>query len=111
MAQLSSMQRRILTWLLGQVRSAERENPQLLESGFFWAPMWTASGDAREADKARENVWRAYLCRSLERLERRGLITRIKGRKNARTSRVKFTDKGREVTEAMRRQLTEYVIG
>jgi hypothetical protein len=84
MSVLSSQQVRVLKWLLNCVRFAEQHNRQLLEDGFPWNP--------KTQDKERENCWRASLCRALARLEKRGLITRIKGRKKARTSRVKLTE-------------------
>src|SRR5437588_4722527 len=55
--------------------------------GCGWMPQWKPKCENQAEDKARENVWRASLCRSLTRLEKRGLITRIKGRKQARTDR------------------------
>ena len=99
---LSSQQQHILKWLLNRVRFAEQHNPQLLEAGFDWWPQWKPKCGDKIEDKALENVWRASLCRSLSRLEKRGLITRIKGRKQARTIRVLLTINGRKVAEAMR---------
>ena len=98
---LSSQQQHILKWLINRVRFAEQHHPQLLEVGFDWMPQWKPKCENQAEDKALENVWRASLCRSLTRLERRGLITRIKGRKQARTMRVLLTIKGRKVAEAM----------
>ena len=93
MSVLSPQQVRVLKWLLNCVLLAEQHNRQLLEDGFPWNP--------QTQDKERENCWRASLCRAFARLEKRGLITRIKGRKKARTSRVKFTEKGRKLAESM----------
>jgi hypothetical protein len=93
MSDLSIQQRVILKWLLDCVRFAEKHNPQLLVTGFAWTPQTN--------DIPRENAWRASLCRTLARLEKRGLITRIKGRKNARTVRVMLTSEGRRVAESL----------
>lgn len=74
---LSEQQKLVLRWLLQAVRNLESNGSSAARSvvweGIAWQP--------RAADKERENCWRASLCRSLSRLERRGLITRIKGRK------------------------------
>jgi hypothetical protein len=94
---LSEQQKHVLRWLLQAVRALEGRNDSaarsLLRDGIGWQP--------RTADKDRENCWRASLCRTLARLEQRGLLTRIRGRKNARTVRVLFTDQGRKVAESM----------
>ena len=73
------------------VRFAEEHTPNLLEAGLVWQPN-TVKG-------SRENAGRASVSRTLSRLERRGLITRIKGAKSARTLRVNLTNEGRRVAE------------
>jgi hypothetical protein len=93
MLNLSSQQQHILRWILRQTRQAEQSQPELLETGFSWVILVN--------DKAAENSLRASYCRSLARLDKRGLITRIKGRKKARTSRVQLTSEGRRVAEAL----------
>lgn len=94
---LSEQQKHVLCWLLGVVRNLEDIDSsaarRLLRDGIHWLPHAT--------DKERENCWRASLCRTLARLEKRGLVIRIKGRKNARTVRVVFTSEGRKVAEAL----------
>ena len=100
MSGLSLQQQIILICLLNEVRSAEKSDPQLLESGIEWRLHIT--------DKKYENSMRASYCRSLARLERRGLITRIKGRKKVRTLRVLLTDQGRKIAEAMTASATAY---
>ena len=90
---LSAQQRNILKWLINCVRFAEQHNPQLLVTGFPWNP--------QPNDKSRENCWRASLCRTLSRLERRRLVTRIKGPQGRRTVRVMLTTEGRSVAEAL----------
>ena len=92
---MSKQQKAILLWLLGAVRdleSSDREDASLIE-GIVWNP--------HTEDKERENCWRASLCRALARLETRGLITRIKGPKNARTIGIRFTQQGRRVAESI----------
>lgn len=101
MSDLSFRQRHILTWLLERVRDAEKHHPELLETGIWWSPQWKPSTNDALAEKASENAWRASLCRSLARLERRGLIMRLKGRKNARTTRVLLTAEGRKIAESL----------
>ena len=92
MAYVSPMQRHILTWLISQVRLAEQQDQWgMFEGDVAWLPEWDTQLGDRGADKALENVWRASMCRSLARLEKRGLITRIKGRKKTRTVRVRLT--------------------
>jgi len=90
---LSVQQQSIIKWLRECVHFAEQHNPQLLLTGFPWSPQPT--------DRSRESAWRASLCRTLSRLERRGLITRIRGRKNERTVRVMLTSEGRAVSESI----------
>src|SRR5258707_9400685 len=99
MADLSPLQLQILRWLLSQVRIAEQQDRELFEEdgGLFdgdvaWMFMWTPQVPDPMEDRALENVWRASVCRSLARLEKRGLVIRIKGRKKARTVRVSLTD-------------------
>jgi hypothetical protein len=101
MADLSPMQRSILKWLVNWVRLVEERDPQSLKFGIAWEPVWTHKNQDKEQDRALENVWRASLCRSLARLEKRGLITRIKGRKNGRTHSVMLTREGRQVAESI----------
>ena len=93
MAHLSSLQQILLKWLLGEVQFAEQNDPRLLENGFPWRINVT--------DKARENALRASICRSLARLENRGLITRLRGPKDLRTVRVVLTPLGRSVAETI----------
>jgi hypothetical protein len=94
MTSISSQQQQILARLLRLTRLAEKyDDLELLEKGFNWSPKIT--------DKAAENSRRASLSRALTRLEARGLITRVKGRKQARTSRLKLTDQGRRVAESL----------
>ena len=94
---LSEQQKHVLRWLLAVVRNLEDNDTaaarSLLRTGVDWLP--------RATNKERENCWRASLCRTLARLEKRGLVVRIKGRKNARTVRVVFTSEGRKVAEAL----------
>ena len=96
---LSEQQKRVLRWLLRVVRDLEDRNDRaarsLLVEGIVWRP--------RAGDKESENSWRASLCGTLARMEQRGLITRIRGRKNARTVRVMFTDLGRRVADSIGR--------
>ena len=101
MSGLSSMQRSILKSVLYQILSVEQENPQWLKDGIAWMPQWMPKSKDKSEDKALENVYRASLCRSLARLEERGLITRIKGQKKARTVRILLTSEGRKVAEAI----------
>jgi hypothetical protein len=101
MSDLSNQQRNILKWLLNRIRFAEQHDHQLLEEGVAWEPQWKPKCYDTTEDKALENVWRASLCRTLARLEKRGLITRIRGRKKARTVRVMLTREGRRVAEAI----------
>jgi hypothetical protein len=101
MFDLSAQQQYILEWLINQVRYAEQHDRQSLEAGFWWMPHWTPKTNDQAEDHALENVWRASLCRSLARLEKRGLITRIKGRRKARTVRVMLTVEGRKVAESI----------
>ena len=101
MTNISTQQRRILVWLINQVRSVEQDNRKLLESEVDWLLKWSPQTADKVADKALENVWRASLCRSLARLEQRGLVTRIRGPKKARTVRVLLTDEGRRVAETV----------
>lgn len=96
MSGLSSQQRIILRWLLYHTRLVEQADPRWLEGGIAWVPQ-----SVPKTNEAFENVWRASLCRSLARLENRGLITRIKGRKKARTLRVLLTPEGRKVVESL----------
>ena len=94
---LSEQQKTVLLWLLRGVRMLEARNDEaaraVLRDGIYWAP--------QVGNKERENCWRASLCRTLARLEQRRLITRVRGRKNARTVRVMFTDAGRELAESI----------
>ena len=101
MADLSPLQRHILRWLISQVRIAEQQDGALLEEGVAWRVLWIRQLQDHTEDKARENVWRASVCRALARLENRGLVTRIRGRKNARTVRVLFTSAGRKVADML----------
>jgi len=100
MSNLSAQQRHILKWLVSQVRIAEQQGGRLLEAGVPWRILWTAKAQDHTEDKACENSYRVTMCHSLARLEKRGLITRIRGRKNARTVRVMLTSEGRRVAEA-----------
>lgn len=101
MSNLSPLQQYILKWLFNRVQSIGHGDRQLLERGIDWMPKWTPRTTNKAEDKRLENVWRASLCRSLARLERRGLIQRIRGRKQARTARVKLTDEGHRMAEAI----------
>jgi len=86
---LSWLQRSILRWL---IEAAEQQNRDLLVTGVQWRLLVD--------DKEGENAFRSSICRTLARLERRGLIKRIKGRKNKRTVRVLLTESGRALAEA-----------
>ena len=77
--------------------NVEQHVPQLLKFGIAWEPQWKPKLVDKTEDKSLGNVWRAYLCRSLGRLEKRGLIIRIKGHKQARTVRVMLTTEGRKM--------------
>lgn len=102
MVNLSPLQRHILRWLIYEVRLAEQQDQWgLFEGDVTWMLSWTAQVANPTEDKSLENVWRASVCRSLARLEKRGLVIRIKGRKKARTLRVRLTDAGRKVAEAL----------
>ena len=101
MATLSPQQRQIVRWLIFQVRTAEQQDRGLFKGEVAWMLMWTTQVPDGIEDKSLENVWRASLCRSLARLEKRGLVIRIKGPKKVRTVRVRFTRKGRKVAEAL----------
>ena len=101
MSNLSALQRYILTWLINRLRFAEQHDHQQLERGIYWWPEWTPKTIDKAEDKRLENVWRASLCRSLARLEHRGLLIRIRGRKQARTARVRLTDEGHRVAESI----------
>ena len=101
MSNLSPLQRSILKWLLARLRFAQQHDQQLLKIGFSWEPHWKPKNGDRAEDKANENVWRASLCRALARLEKRGLVIRIKGRKKARTVRVLLTAKGQQVAQTL----------
>lgn len=102
MSPLSPLQRHILRWLISQVRIAEQQDQWgPFEGGVSWMLMWAPRVPDRIEDKALENVWRASVCRSLARLEKRGLVIRIKGRKKARTVEVMFTPPGRKMAEAL----------
>jgi DNA-binding HxlR family transcriptional regulator len=94
---LSEQQKRVLRWLLAAVRDLESVRNaaarSLLREGIDWRP--------RAGNKERESCWRSSLCRTLARLEQRGLITRIRGPKNARTVRLKFTNQGRKTAEML----------
>jgi hypothetical protein len=93
MSNLSPQQRNILKWLINCVRFAEQHNRSLLKTGFTWG--------INIQDKACENSRRASLCRSLARLEQRGLLIRIRGRKQTRTTRLRLTDEGHCLAEAI----------
>src|SRR5262245_6676549 len=86
MVYMSSLQKYILKWLLDRVRDTEQEDPALLGMGIKWRVLWNPERKDPSEDKAREHVWRVSVCRSLDRLEKRGLIRRIRGDKNARTT-------------------------
>jgi hypothetical protein len=102
METLSPLQRHILRWLIGQVRIAEQQDREgWFKGDVAWMLTWVALVADRTEDKALENVWRASVCRSLARLEKRGLVIRIKGPKKARTVGVRFTREGRRVAEAL----------
>jgi hypothetical protein len=101
MSDLSAQQRHILKWLISQVQIAEQQGGRVLDAGIAWRILWTPKAQDHTEDKARENSYRVTMCNSLARLERRGLITRIRGRKNARTVRVMLTSEGRRVAEAL----------
>jgi DNA-binding MarR family transcriptional regulator len=88
---LSVQQEHILRWLLRLTQEAEQGDSNVLETGFQWG--------LKIADKRRENGRRASLGRTLRRLEGRGLIIRVKGRKKGRMVRVLLTPKGRRVAE------------
>src|SRR5688572_30007178 len=93
MSNLSPQQRSILRWLIKCVHFAEQQSRSLLETGFAWG--------ITIKDKACENSRRASLCRSLARLEQRGLVKRISGRKQARTARVRLTPEGHRIAETI----------
>jgi hypothetical protein len=97
MSDLSAQQRHILKWLASQVRIAEQQGGRLLETGVPWRILWTPKWQDQREDKARENSYRVTICHSLARLERRRLIMRIKGRKNARTVRVMLRARGEKL--------------
>jgi hypothetical protein len=101
MSNLSSLQQYILKWLINRVKTIGHGERQLLERGILWWPEWTPKTTDKTEDKRLENVWRASLCRSLARLEQRGLIIRVRGRKQARTARVRLTAEGHQVAEAI----------
>jgi hypothetical protein len=101
MSNLSPLQQFILRWIINRVRVAAQHDRQLLERGILWWPEWTPKTSDEIEDRSLENVWRTSLCRSMARLEQRGLITRIRGRKKARTARVRLTDEGLKVAEAI----------
>lgn len=88
---LSEQQRKILCWLLLAVRSVADFDYDV--DDIVWHPHTT--------DKEHENCWRASLSRSLARLERQGLIIRVKGPQNLRTVGVRFTDLGRRAAESL----------
>ena len=101
MAYLSPLQRQILKWILSQVRIAKQQNGRFFEAGVAWEVRWDPQVQDRTEDKARENVWRSSVCRALARLEKRRLVICIRGRKNARTIRVKLTRLGRKMAEIL----------
>jgi hypothetical protein len=101
MSTLSPMQQSILRWLLKCILIGEQHNRQSANNAFAAKPSWTPKTGTKDESKTRENVWRASVCRALARLEKRGLITRIKSRKKARTVRVRLTAEGRKVAESM----------
>jgi hypothetical protein len=90
MSNLSPLQQSILKWLLTSVCFAEQHNRQLIERGIDWWPEWMPKTTDNAEDRRRENVWRASLCRSLARLEQRGLLIRIRDRMKARTARMRL---------------------
>lgn len=98
--QLSAQQRQILSNALKLTRETEQISPSLLKSGIPWNLQWSPQSRDKDIDRSLENVWRASMCRALARLERRGLISRIKGRKKARTTSVLLTDQGRKIAES-----------
>lgn len=106
MSNLSPLQRRILQWLLYHTCVVEQEDPQWLKYGIDWYHPWTPMTTNKTEDRRLEIVWRASLCRSLARLEKRGLIKRLRGRKQARTTSVLLTDEGRKVAEALSPTIT-----
>ena len=77
MSNLSPLQQFILKWLITRVRYAEQHDRQQLERGIDWWLEWTPKTTDKAEDRRFENVWRASLCRSLPRLEQRGLLIRI----------------------------------
>src|SRR5690242_17405801 len=93
MSNLSPQQRNILKWLINSVRFTEQHNRSLLKTGFAWR--------IHIKDKACENSRRASLCRSLARLEQRGLLICSRGRKQARTARVRLPPLGQCVAETI----------
>jgi hypothetical protein len=101
MSNLSSLQQYILKWVINHVSATGHDDHQLLERGIDWFPERTPQTTDQTEDKRLENVWRASLCRSLAGLEGRGLLTRIKGRKKARTARVRLTDEGHRIAETI----------
>ena len=107
MLKLSSLQQYI-KWLISRWRYAERHHPQPLERGIDWMPEWEPKALDKYDDKRLENVWRASLCRTLARLERRGLVKRNRGRKQARTARVRLTPTGHRVAEAIAATIPPY---
>jgi hypothetical protein len=101
MSNLSPLQQYILKWLINRIPAIGHGDRQLLERGILWWPEWTPKTIDKAEDRRLENVWRASLCRSLARLEQRGLVIRVRGRKRARTARVRLTDEGQRVAEAI----------
>jgi hypothetical protein len=95
MSNLSPLQQYILRWIINRVRYAEQHDRQQLERGIYWWPEWTPRTTDKTEDRRRENVWRASLCRSLARLEQRGLLIRIRGRKQVRMVYPKIKTKNR----------------
>jgi hypothetical protein len=87
---LSPLQQDILTWMINRARFAEQPDHQSLERGIDWWSKWIPKTTDKLEDRRREDVWRASLCRSLARLEHPGLLIRIRGRKQARTARVRL---------------------
>jgi DNA-binding MarR family transcriptional regulator len=100
MSNLSSLQQYILTWLINHI-PVGRDDRQLFERGIDWMPEWIPKTTDQTEDRRLENVWRASLCRSLARLERRGLVQCIRGRKQARTARVRLIDEGHRIAETI----------
>ena len=94
---LSKQQKSILLWLLRAVRILEDRNDATARitrrTGIPWRP--------QVADKDRESCRRSALCRAIERLEHRGLIQRVYGRKGRRTIALTLTRAGRLVAEAL----------